>query len=100
MFKNFHGFSMFEQYQAWKRERRERKSLKYRLSVEAIKLLVVTVVCFTLLFLPAELFGIPNLTLVEQRVIVIFAFATLMWLLEPVPAWTTSMGVVVLLLFT
>ena len=100
MFKNFHGFSMFEQYQAWKRERRERKSLKYRLSVEAIKLLIVTAVCFALLFLPAEVFGIPNLTLVEQRVIVIFAFATLMWLLEPVPAWTTSMGVVVLLLLT
>ena len=100
MFKNFHGFHMFEEYQQWKRERRERKSLTFRVSSTVAKLLVVAIVSFTLLLIPAESFGIEGLTLVEQRVIAIFAFATLMWLLEPVPAWTTSMGIVVLLLLT
>ena len=100
MFKNFHGFGMFEQYQAWKRERRERKSFRYRLSVTAIKLIIIISCTFIMLFLPAASLGIPDLTLVEQRVIAIFVFATLMWLLEPVPAWTTSMGIVVLLLLT
>lgn len=100
MFKNFHGFHMFEEYQRRKRERRESKSLTFRVSSTVAKLLIVTIVSFTLLLIPPQSFGIQGLTLVEQRVIAIFAFATLMWLLEPVPAWTTSMGIVVLLLLT
>ena len=76
MFKNFHGFGMFEQYQAWKRERRERKSFKYRLSVTTVKLIFIISCTFLMLFLPTETLGIPDLTLVEQRVIAIFVFAT------------------------
>ena len=37
----------------------------------------------------------------QQRVIAIFAFATLMWILEIVPSWATSVSIIVMmLLFT
>jgi len=100
MFKNFHGFHMFEVYQEWKRERRERKSLKFRLSIKAIKLVFIIGITLLLWLMPAGVFGIPNLTMVEQRLIAIFVFATLMWVLEPVSSWATSVGLVVIMLLT
>ena len=51
-------------------------------------------------FLPASAYGLDGLNEIEQRVIAIFAFAALMWLFDAVQAWTTSLMVVVLLLFT
>ena len=42
--------------------------------------------------------GIDNLTVVQQRVIAIFAFATLMWILEVVSSWATSIAIIVLML--
>lgn len=98
MFKNFHGFHMVEAYHEWKKQRRRNRSDKTL--VKAVKLVTVMTVTSTLWMLPPEIFGIAGLTAVEQRVIAIFAFATLMWILEAVPAWTTSVGVVVLLLLT
>ena len=51
--------------------------------------------------LPSSAFGIEGLTIVQQRVIAIFAFATLMWILEIVPSWATSVSIIVMmLLFT
>ena len=51
--------------------------------------------------IPADWYGIANLTIVQQRVIAIFAFATLMWVMEIVPSWATSVSIIVLmLLFT
>lgn len=47
------------------------------------------------------MFGIVGLTVIQQRVIAIFAFATLMWIFEIVPAWATSVGIIgLMLLFT
>lgn len=46
-----------------------------------------------------ESFGIEGLTQVQQRVIAIFAFSTLMWIFEIVPSWATSVGIIGLLLF-
>ena len=40
--------------------------------------------------LPTDSFGIEGLTVVQQRIISIFVFATLMWLTEAIPAWATS----------
>ncbi len=40
-----------------------------------------------------------GLTVVQQRIIAIFAFATLMWIMEPVPAWATSIAIMAMLLF-
>ncbi|MCI6643644.1 MAG: SLC13 family permease [Bacteroidales bacterium] len=61
-------------------------------------LLFVAVVTLWLWNAPASMFGIDGLTLVQQRVIAIFAFSTLMWILEIVPAWATSVGIIGLLL--
>jgi len=48
--------------------------------------------------MPADWFGIQNLTVIQQRIIAIFAFATLMWVLEIVSSWATSVGIIVLML--
>ena len=50
--------------------------------------------------LPAESFGIEGLTVVQQRVIAVFAFAVLMWVTEAIPDWATSVSVIGILLLT
>ena len=66
--------------------------------MEAAIVLAVTLVLWNL---PATAFGIAGLTIVQQRIIAIFAFATLMWILEVVPAWATSVAIIgLMLLFT
>ena len=39
----------------------------------------------TLWALPADVFGIAGLTIVQKRVVAIFAFAILMWVFEAIP---------------
>ena len=51
-------------------------------------------------FLPLDSFGIPGLTIIEQRVIALFIFAACMWISEAIPIWTTSVLVLVLMLLT
>ena len=51
-------------------------------------------------FTPLESFGIPGLTIIEQRVIALFIFAACMWISEAIPIWTTSVLVLVLMLLT
>ena len=51
-------------------------------------------------FTPLESFGIPGLTIIEQRVIALFVFAACMWISEAIPIWTTSVLVLVLMLLT
>ncbi|MDE5761537.1 MAG: anion permease, partial [Bacteroides sp.] len=97
MFKIFHGFHLVEAYQELKKSKRLSKD---RNISRFIKLAIAIIVGLTLWTLPAESFGIPDLSYVEQRIIAIFIFATLMWIFEAIPSWTTSMLVVVLLLFT
>lgn len=60
--------------------------------------LLVAIVFLVLWFLPSEVFGMDGLTHVQQRIIAIFAYATLMWVMELVPAWATSVSIMVLLL--
>lgn len=96
MFKNFHGFDLLEAYHEWKKEHRASKN---PLSIRSIKAGVAIIVTLLLWFIPASTYGLSNINPIEQRVIAIFAFAALMWLFDAVPAWTTSLVVVVLLLF-
>lgn len=49
--------------------------------------------------LPTDCFGIEGLTVVQQRIIAIFVFATLMWLTEAISAWATSVCLICMLLF-
>ena len=97
MFKSFHGSQKMLDLQRQKLQRLMSKEL---LAPRLLKILIATITMIVLWAMPTSAFGIEGLTLVEQRVIAIFAFATLMWVFNAIPAWTTSTFVVVLLLFT
>ena len=98
MFKSFHGFHLVEAYHT------QRHAHKYHPTTVAKKLAKAVFVLIVMLFLwnmPTEWYGIDGLTVIQQRIIAIFAFATLMWVLEVVSSWATSVGIIVLmLLFT
>ena len=96
MFKNFAGYHIVEAYHEWKSHAR----ISSPKGVKIAKLAVTIAVTAIIWFLPASCMFIPDITAVEQRLLAIFAFATLMWILEAVPSWTTSVAVVVLLLLT
>lgn len=96
MFTIFHGFHLVEEYHQWKKENRKGRN---PLPVKALKLLIAIAVPLFLWFAPSTLYGLPGINAVEHRVLAIFVFAALMWLFDAVPAWTTSLVVVVLLLF-
>ena len=97
MFKIFPGFHLVEEYQ---RKRKERRLADDQTLSKTIKIIAAVAISLILWLLPTESFGIEGLTYVEQRVIAVFAFATLMWIFEAVPAWVTSVIVMVVLLFT
>lgn len=66
--------------------------------VKLIKLFVAIVAFITVWALPTDCFGIAGLTVIEHRVIALFVFAALMWMLEAIPIWTTSVLVIVMML--
>lgn len=96
MFTIFHGFHLVEEYHQWKKEHRNNKN---PIGIKAVKLFLAIVIPLFLWVAPSAIYGLPGLTPVEHRVLAIFVFAALMWLFDSVPAWTTSLVVVVLLLF-
>ena len=61
---------------------------------------VVLAVTLFLWIVPVDFYGIEALTVVQQRVIALFVFAALMWMLEIIPNWTTSLLLIVLTLLT
>jgi sodium-dependent dicarboxylate transporter 2/3/5 len=62
-----------------------------------IKLLVVLLISGSMLFMPFEEWGLP-VNPIQTRVIALFVFAALMWILEVIPIWTTSVMVITLAL--
>lgn len=97
MYKIFKGFHLVEAYQELKKAKRLAED---RTVSRVIKLIIASSIALVLWILPISAFGVEGLTLIEQRLISIFVFATLMWVFEAVPAWTTSVLIVVLLLLT
>lgn len=95
MQKNFLGFDLVEKYHNFKKEHRISNGI-----ITTVKLIIAFVVLIGMWCLPAEVYGIEGLSIIEKRTIAIFVFAALMWVFEAVPAWTTSMLIVGLLLFT
>lgn len=96
MFKIFTGFHLLEKIQKAKKEHEPSKAMKKTISALA----VIAITLFVWL-LPTTAFGIDGLNVIQQRVIAIFVFATLMWVLEVVPSWATSVAIMgLLLLFT
>ena len=71
-----------------------------------LSFLVVCVFTFFLAFVPSSFYGInpetglPIFTLTQQRVIAIFVFTAMMWILEVIPTWTTSVVAIVSILLT
>lgn len=64
------------------------------------KIVLSIVVFLVLWFLPTSVIGLPNISVVEHRVIAIFGLALILWITEAIPSWTTSMLIVVILLLT
>ena len=71
-----------------------------------VSFLIVCVFTFFLALVPTSFFGTDpatgaNLfTLTQQRVIAIFVFTAMMWILEVIPTWTTSVVAIVSILLT
>ncbi len=65
-----------------------------------IKVGLISLIALIIAILPNEAFGIDGLTDIQQRVIAIFFWAACMWIVEAVPAWTTSLLIIVIMLFT
>ncbi len=62
-----------------------------------IKLLVVLLISASMFLIPFDALGAP-LNPIQVRVIALFVLAALMWILEPIPIWTTSTLVITLAL--
>ena len=71
-----------------------------------LSFLVVCIFTFFLALVPTSFFGVnpdtglPIFTLTQQRVIAIFVFTAMMWILEVIPTWTTSVVAIVSILLT
>ena len=71
-----------------------------------VSFLIVCLITFALALVPTSFFGVdsqtlePIFTLTQQRVIAIFVFTALMWILEVIPTWTTSVVAIVAILLT
>ena len=98
MFKIFPGFHLVEAYHTKKHDKKPNPNRALKKTVQAIFVALVTLLLWNL---PTESFGIIGLTVVQQRIIAIFAFATLMWVMEVVSSWATSVTIMgLMLLFT
>ena len=64
--------------------------------MKTIKLILAIALPLLILFIPVEAFPIDGLTLIEKRIIALFVFAALFWVLEPIPIYATSVLIIVL----
>ena len=55
---------------------------------------------FGIIAMPSSWYGLPGLTLVEQRMVAIFVTAAILWISEAIPTWCTSVLIVVVMLLT
>ena len=98
MFKSFYGFNLVEAYHNNRISKQFHPNKVLKKSVQALIVFIVTLVLWNM---PTEWYGIEGLTVVQQRIIAIFAFATLMWIMEVVSSWATSVSIIgLMLLFT
>ena len=95
MFHIYEGFHLVETYH---KMRHQRKYHPEDSTKRVIKIALVAIVTLLLWNMPSEWYGIQNLTVIQQRIIAIFAFATLMWILEIVSSWATSVAIIVIML--
>ena len=94
----FHIYEGFHLVDAYHKMRHQRKYHPEDSTKRVLKIAIVAIVTLLLWNIPTEWYGIQNLTIVQQRIIAIFAFATLMWILEIVSSWATSVAIIVIML--
>ena len=98
MFTRYIGFEKVEQalkkyYEKWTHPDKAMRKV-----YQALVVLILTLFVWNM---PSSWFGLEGITVVQQRLIAVFVFAMLMWIMEVVPAWATSVAVIgLLLLFT
>ena len=95
MFHIYKGYELVEAYHNMRTNRRFHPSGGFKKTAQAV---IVTIITLLLWNAPTDIFGIEGLTVVQQRIIAIFAFATLMWILEVVSSWATSVAIIGLML--
>ncbi len=67
---------------------------------KALLFAFAAIVTLVLWNLPTDSFGIEGLTVIQQRIIAVFAFATIMWITEAISPWATSVSLIGILLLT
>ncbi len=60
------------------------------------KLLICFAIPIGVLWMPIDAIPIDNLTLIQHRLLAIFLLAALLWVLEPVPVFATSILIIAL----
>lgn len=82
-------------------ETEEKNMLDGSFRIKKAAMFVVAVLITAVLWnLPLETFGIEGLTVIQRRIIAIFAFATVLWITEAISPWATSVSLIGLLLLT
>ncbi len=62
----------------------------------AIKLLVAFGLFFSILLIPTEWIPVNDLTIVQHRLLAIFVLAAVLWVIEPIPVFATSILIITL----
>ncbi|MGP1460819.1 MAG: DASS family sodium-coupled anion symporter [Bacteroides sp.] len=75
---------------------------KVKFGVRRLVMFLLCTVLFLLVWsIPPAFLGLPaDFPVTQQRVVALFIFAALLWISEPIPAWVTSITVLVLMLLT
>ena len=98
MFKLYPGYHLVQAYHKLRHERRFHPDKIFTRSAEIVLVVLATLLVWNV---PTTAFGIDGLTVVQQRIIAIFVFATLMWVLHLISSWATSVAIMgLMLLFT
>mgnify|MGYP003296237193 CR=1 FL=1 len=62
--------------------------------------LLALIAYFGILVMDPAIYGLPQITLIEQRMVAIFVTAAILWLSEAIPTWCTSVLIIVVMLLT
>lgn len=69
-------------------------SSRYLLSNQVIKILIACLIPFLVYLLPTEIFFSGHMSVSQHRVLCIFILATLLWVMEPIPVFATSILII------
>ena len=79
----------------------KRNTLDGSFNIKKAIMFSIAVITMAILWsLPIDSFGIEGLTVIQKRIIAIFAFATILWVTEAISPWATSVSLIGLLLLS